>query len=73
MIQEKAQVDPDDRLRFPESSLRDRPSFIGRPLSLIHALTYAEPEIMKHTFDPVAELVYNKPNMSKIVRYSHES
>jgi len=40
MIQEKAQVDPDDRLRFPESSLRDRPSFIGRPLSLIHALTY---------------------------------
>ena len=31
---------PNDRLRFPESSLRDRPSFIGRPLSLIHALTY---------------------------------
>jgi hypothetical protein len=31
---------PDDRLRLPESSLRDRPSFIGSPLSLIHALTY---------------------------------
>jgi hypothetical protein len=32
-----------------------------------------EPEMMKQAFDPVAELVYNKLNMSKIGRYSYES